>query len=235
MAEGVFRFKQFTIEQDRCTMKVGTDALLFGAWVDHAGARRILDIGTGTGVLALIAAQRNSGARIDAVEIDGDAAEQAKANAAASPWGDRIAVHNMDARRLRVSDPFDLIISNPPYYDGQAASASAQARVAKHGADLALAELFDCAARLLGDEGRFCIIAPSNREPEMLRLAHHLGLHLSRRCSLRYVAHRPAKRLMLQFSRLEGDVFEEEITVEGDGPKSFTPEARRLVSDLVDR
>ena len=114
MPKPEFRFKRFTIRQDRCALKVGTDGVLFGAWANYEGARRILDIGTGTGVLALIAAQRNNEASIDAVEIDDASAEQAAENVAASPWSDRVRVHRMDVRRMKAGEPYDLIICNPP-------------------------------------------------------------------------------------------------------------------------
>jgi tRNA1Val (adenine37-N6)-methyltransferase len=95
-----FAFKQFRVQQDRCALKVGTDGVVLGAWANVEEAKRILDIGTGTGLLALMAAQRAPGARIDAVEIDEAAAEQAAENVAASPWADRVRVHRMDVRRM---------------------------------------------------------------------------------------------------------------------------------------
>lgn len=235
MPNAEFRFLQFTIRQDRCAMKVGTDALLFGGWIGYTGFSRILDIGTGTGVLALIAAQRNVNAEVHAVEIDGDAAEQARENAAASPWRERIRVHEMDVRKMRTDKPFDLIICNPPYYDGSAVSFAANSRVAKHGADLSFAELIDAIDRLLSPTGRCSFILPTDREQEITALASARGLFVSRRCLLRYVSSRPPKRVMLDMARYRGPVIQWEITVEGSGPKSFTPEARRLVTDLVVR
>ncbi|MBK7085158.1 MAG: methyltransferase [Flavobacteriales bacterium] len=141
MPKAEFRFKQFTVRQERCSMKVSTDGVLFGAWVDYAGATRILDIGTGTGLLALISAQRNAQARIDALEIDDDAAAQAAENMAASPWADRVRVHRADARRVHAGDPYDLILCNPPYYSGYSTSPDARIGLAKHSGELTFPQL----------------------------------------------------------------------------------------------
>ncbi len=233
MPKPSFRFKQFTVQQDRCALKVGTDGVLFGAWVDYTGARRILDIGTGTGVLALIAAQRNITAHIDAVEIDDASAEQAGENVAASPWSDRLRVHRMDVRRMNAGELYDLIICNPPYYAGYSASPDERIGLAKHSCELLFAELIDAVGRLLTPEGRLAVIIPLNREGEFVKEASHIGLLLKRRCAVSYVAHRPAKRLLLEFNREGGDVQNSTLRIEATGPFDYTPEYRALISDLM--
>lgn len=233
MPKPSFRFKQFTIQQDRCALKVGTDGVLFGAWVHYAGAKRILDVGTGTGVLALIAAQRAPNASVDAVEIDDAAAEQAAENAAASPWADRVRVHRMDVRRMKTSEPFDLIICNPPYYAGYSTAADQRVGVAKHSDELLFPDLAQAVDRLLSPDGRFAVIIPLNREKDLVREAGLSGLIPIRRCVVRYVAHRPAKRVLLEFDRAGGVVLEEALTIENTGPFDYTPEYRGLISDLM--
>lgn len=233
MPKPEFRFKRFTIRQDRCALKVGTDGVLFGAWVKYEGARRILDIGTGTGVLALIAAQRNAEAHIDAVEIDDASAEQAAENAAGSPWNDRVRVHRMDVRRMKAGEPYDLIICNPPYYAGYSTSPDERIGLAKHSGELLFPELLKAVDALLGGGGRFAVIIPKNREVEFLGEARRIGLHPRRRCVVRYVTHRPAKRVLLEFERTVGEVEESELTVEASGPFDYTPEYRALISDLM--
>jgi tRNA1Val (adenine37-N6)-methyltransferase len=233
MPKPSFRFKQFTIQQDRCAMKVSTDGVLFGAWVQHAGAARMLDIGTGTGVLALIAAQRAASARVDAVEIDDQAAQQAAENALASPWADRVTVHRMDVRRMHSSEPFDLILCNPPYYEGYSTAADERVGVAKHSDELRFPELIDAVERLLAPAGRLAVIIPLNREADLLQEAARIGLAPLRRCTVRYVPHRPAKRVMLELDRSGRAVQEEQLTLEATGPFDYSPEYRALISDLM--
>ena len=233
MPKPSFRFKQFTIQQDRCALKVGTDGVLFGAWVDHSGADHILDIGTGTGVLALIAAQRNAKATVDAVEIDDAAAEQAAENAAASPWSGRVHVHRMDVRRMHSTDPFDLILCNPPYYEGYSPAADDRVGVAKHSNELRFQELVEAVERLLAPGGRLAVIVPLNREADLLTEADRIGLAPKRRCSVRYVSHRPAKRVLLELDASGDPVVEEHLTLEATGPFDYSPEYRALISDLM--
>lgn len=233
MPKPSFRFKQFTIHQDRCALKVGTDGVLFGAWVDYNGAHRILDIGTGTGVLALIAAQRNATATIDAVEIDDAAAEQAAENAAASPWSDRVRVHRMDVRRMNAGQPFDLVICNPPYYAGYSTATDERMGLAKHSDELLFPALVAAVDHLLAKTGRFAVIIPLNREQELITLTAKVGLKPTRRCVVKYVAHRPAKRVLLELSKLGEVLHQEELTIENTDPFDYTPEYRALISDLM--
>ena len=233
MPKPSFRFKQFTIQQDRCALKVGTDGVLFGAWVNYNGAHRILDIGTGTGVLALIAAQRNATATIDGVEIDDAAAEQAAENAAASPWSDRVRVHRMDVRRMNAGQPFDLVICNPPYYAGYSTATDERMGLAKHSDELLFPALVAAVDHLLANTGRFAVIIPLNREQELMALAAQVGMKPIRRCVVKYVAHRPAKRVLLELSKLGESLHQEELIIENTGPFDYTPEYRALISDLM--
>lgn len=228
-----FRFKQFSVQHHRSAIKVGTDAVMLGAWADVTEATRILDIGTGCGVLALIAAQRSPTAQVHGVEIDDASAEEAVENAATSPWPDRIRIHRMDVRKLRTAEHFDHIISNPPFYAGEEPSPDVRKSVAKHGAGLKLGELIGCIADLLNDDGKASLIVPTNRSKELVGIAASADLALRRRTAVRYVAQRPSKRALLEFRREAGPVVEGELVVEHTGTKDFTPEYRALVSDLM--
>ena len=233
MPKDYFKFKQFTVQQDRCAMKVSTDGVLFGAWVGVEGATRILDIGTGTGVLALIAAQRNPKASIDAVEIDDRAAGQAAENLEMSPWKDRLRVHCIDVRRMHCTTPYDLIISNPPFYENYSTAADAHVGLAKHGDELTFTDLIHAVARLLAPEGRLAVIIPLNRERTLCTLAATQALHPIRRCVVRYVPHRPAKRVLLELARRNGPPTEEELTIEATGPFDYSQAYRQLISGLL--
>lgn len=232
MSDTVFRFKQFSLRHDRCAVKVGTDAVLLGAWTDFSMVKRILDIGTGCGVLALIAAQNNPNAMIDAVEIDDAAAEQAAENFTASPWPDRLRAHRMDVRRLKSGELYDLIICNPPYYEGEAPSPDDRRALAKHSGELSFPELIDAVDRLLSPEGRFNVVLPLNREREFTVLAAERSLHIARRCSVRYLASRPPKRVMLELRWGGIEHTDEEVVVEMT-PGEPDGQYAALVSDLL--
>lgn len=233
MPKDEFRFKRFTVRQDRCAMKVSTDGVLFGAWLRYGTGERILDIGTGTGLLALIAAQRDGTARIHAVELDGDAAAQAQENVDASPWADRIRVHHMDVRRMHAAEPFGLVLCNPPYYSGYSTPQDQRTGLAKHASGLDLSDLARIVPPMLAPQGRFAMIIPLSREKAFLQKAAEKGLFPCRRCAVRYVPNRPPKRVMLELCRERMPLQEEELTVEAGGSFDYSPEYRALISDLL--
>ena len=228
----MFHFKRFSIKQDRCALKVGTDGVILGAWTNVEGANRVLDIGTGTGLLALMIAQRNDQAQIDAIEIDDASAEQAAENVAASPWADRIRVHRMDVRKMKSDQGYDLIICNPPFYAGEMRSPDERTGLAKHSGELSFADLGKAVADHLSDHGKFACIIPINREKDLIgSLAAH-GIHPSRRCELKYLEDRSAKRLLLEFRRDRKDVSPEVLVVE-HRPGEFTLQYRYLLKDFL--
>ena len=156
----MFRFKQFAVRQDRCPMKVGTDGVLLGAWAEvRPGDRRMLDVGTGTGLIALMLAQR-SAAWITAVDIDVECATQAAENFAASPWADRLDAVSVAVQRYDPVEKFDLIVSNPPYYVDSLLSPDEGRNTARHAAGLPFGELAAAVVRLLSPGGRFALVLP---------------------------------------------------------------------------
>lgn len=214
-------------------MKVGTDGVLLGAWVAVEGARTILDIGTGTGLIALMVAQRNSAARIDAVEIDVASAEQAAENVARSSWADRVAIHHSDIQSFTPAVRYDLIVTNPPYFVNSLHSPSSSRTAARHTCSLSFRDLAISAQRLLREGGRFALILP----PEESRLfdCEALGrLSLTRRCEVRSRDTTPVKRVMSEYTTLgEGVVVErEELTIERGTPPQFSAEYRALTADF---
>ncbi len=154
MSNSCFQFKQFKINQDRCAMKVGTDGVLLGTWTDVSGVQSILDVGTGTGLIALMLAQRSSAAIISGIEIDGDAAAQAVENVNNSPWREKINIEAVSLQTFTKNTGcrFDLIVSNPPYFNKSLKNPDAQRSVARHSDLLSRQDLLTAADTLL----RFC-------------------------------------------------------------------------------
>lgn len=195
MPNDFFQFKHFRIEQAACAMKVSTDACVLGAVAAVEGATRILDVGTGTGLLALMAAQRNATARIEAVEIDAEAAAQAARNVAASPWAGRIRVHarSLAAYAATTPTPFDHILSNPPFFRRSLRSPDAQRTAARHATDdtLSFAELARFAAAHLTPAGHLTVLLPPPEMREFEQEAARVGLSPISRLVLQ---HRPGSK-----------------------------------------
>ena len=164
----MFTFRQFAVDDSMTAMKVGTDGVLLGAW--GAGGTSILDIGTGSGLIALMMAQRFPQALVTAIDIDADACRQAVANAAASPFGSRITVVNaslQDFAATAMPQSFDAIVSNPPYFQNSLLSPDARRTAARHTASLSFRDLMGGARRLLADGGVMSVIGPADAESDM--------------------------------------------------------------------
>ena len=202
MSNGYFSFKQFTVQQDRCAMKVCTDACLFGAWVatllPAQQAVKVLDIGTGTGLLSLMVAQQTQ-ALIDAVEIDPAAAEQAADNFATSPFAQRLQVKHMPVQDL-ASGPYDLIISNPPFYDNDLKSDDPQRNLALHSTQLDFDTLLKAINANTHPESHVSILVPRSRADAFIAKARHYEWHLQQWLNVRPSPRNQQFRSMLLFS-----------------------------------
>ncbi len=178
MPNNYFQFKQFRIEQDKTAMKVCTDSCLFGAWVHPSpSTKNILDIGTGTGLLSLMLAQKTM-AYIDAIEIDNDAFEQAKTNIASSKWNEKIELLHGDVRTYDFKKSYDLIICNPPFYINEQASVDEGEQIAKHSSKLSLPELLNTMKKLVSEDGAVALLLPYYRKEECIFLALEQGFFL---------------------------------------------------------
>ena len=225
----VFRFKQFSIKQDRCAMKVGTDGVLLGCWAE--GGENILDIGTGTGLIALMMAQRFPDANIDALEIDSSAAKQAVENVAQSSFKSRINVIEESLQdyvsRVEVTCSFnqgkyDAIVSNPPFFINSLKNPNAERAQARHTDTLSYADLFAGVAKLLKDAGVFSAIIPAECEERFCSEAFLQGMFLTRKYMVRTVAHKKAKRCLLAFSKQRSAIIDnQDVYLQNpDGSKS---------------
>lgn len=231
MSETVFHFKHFTIQQDRSAMKVGTDGVLLGAWVDAKGCKKILDIGTGTGLIALMLLQK-SDATVDAIEIDQDSFEQAKENLKSSPWSNRGRVIHSSLQDYRPGIRYDLIVSNPPYFiDSFAPSDEARNRARQAGASLSYEELLAGVIRLLQNSGKFCVILPSKEGAWFREMAERDGLLCNRVLNIRTKADKPLKRVIMEFSRQEKFFNESEIVLREEDQR-FSESYKNLTSDF---
>ncbi|PQB05849.1 tRNA1(Val) (adenine(37)-N6)-methyltransferase [Aureitalea marina] len=227
-----FRFKQFTVHQDKTAMKVGTDGVLLGAWASIAHQpQTILDIGTGTGLIALQLAQRSDATLIDAVEIDHDAYEQCVQNFEASPWADRLFCYHASIQEYasEMEEEYDLIASNPPFFSSGTISNDPARNQARFDDALPLEHLLVCSLHLLSGDGRLAIIIPEDRELELLELAKKHEVYLVRRCRVQGNPNAPFKRCLLEFSFFEKELLEETLCLRNsDG--SFSSEYIELVN-----
>ncbi|MBK7433788.1 MAG: methyltransferase [Chitinophagaceae bacterium] len=215
MSNSYFQFKQFTVHQDRCAMKVCTDACLFGASIPAGNYRHILDIGTGTGLLSLMLAQKIPEANIDAVEIDADAATQAKENFNASPWGESLQVCHTDILSYSADKPYNLIISNPPFFEGDLQSDDESRNKAKHHTSLNLRQLLEVADRHLEPDGIFAILLPYHRLVYFEDLAREYGFHVNRKILIRQTPKHDFFRAILFLSNEKTDSVTTEMSIRG--------------------
>ena len=212
-----FKFKQFAINQDRCAMKIGTDSVLLGAWTDvDAHPYSILDIGAGTGVLALMLAQRSGAQLIDAIEIDDDAYEQCVDNFETSPWGDRLFCYHAALEEFvdEIDDKYDLIISNPPFYIDTYKSNSKQRDLARFTDAMPFRQLIESVSKLLSENGRFSVIVPISEEKEIIVLASKEHLFPNRILRVKGATHSEIKRSLLEFSFQETSIIPKELIIE---------------------
>lgn len=196
-----FSFRYFQVEDGRSTMKVGTDAVLLGAWVKVAGAQAILDIGTGSGVIALMMAQRSDfSAHIDAVEPDRASAMQANQNVGASPWPDKVAVHNTSIQEFHPGRLYDLIVTNPPFFRRSLLPPAPGRKVARHAETLSFDDLLGAVKRLLDVNGTFAVVLPVTEGNQFREEAGRAGFHCHRSMAFYSRPGKPQERWCLEFS-----------------------------------
>ena len=208
MGKNSFQFKQFTINQERCAMKVGTDGTLLGAWAEAPDdASRILDIGTGTGLVALMMAQRYPEAHVLGIDIDLDATIQAQQNAENSPFANRVRIERIDATKMIDNTGFDAIVCNPPYFIDSLTCPENQRTLARHTVTLTYDNLMLTAKKLLKDKGKFSIVIPTEIISYIESAAAFAGLFITRICKIKTTSNKLPKRQLMEFRLHQSDDF----------------------------
>ena len=234
MGSPVFKFKQFQINQSQCAMKITSDACVFGAYIDLSGAKKLLDIGTGTGLLSLMAAQRSK-AEIHAVEIDQLAFEQTTQNFADSPWKQQIISHQgsiqslIETRSEQFAGQFDTIITNPPFYSEAIKSKDKDKRNAWHDESLTYQELLDASKKCLQKDGTLHVLIPTDRLDEYLRACRSLELFPVKICNMKPFEHSDSHRVIISCKTCEMVVDSSELIIYR-GHQDFSKEVRELLS-----
>ena len=234
MPKSYFDFKQFRIYHDRCAMKVGTDGVLLGAWSSTEGVNRALDIGTGSGLVALMIAQRGV-KEVVGVEIDTDAAQQAAENAAASPWSNNIQIESTDISDFKTEKKFDLIVSNPPYFEEALRCPDNRRSAARH-ADTSLnfAMLTTHARRLIKEGGRFCVIIPTTAESSFMAACIAAHFTLVHRTAVITRSGKAPRRLLLELCQTTQalTVTHDELILQDDNENPRSEAYTKLTSDF---
>lgn len=220
MASATFQFRQFTIAHDRCAMKVGTDGVLIGAWSELPEQGKVLDIGTGTGLIALMVAQREPNIRVTGIDIAAEAVEQARENVAASPFARRVEIRLQALQELATTDErFDAIVCNPPFFEETLLPPDTYREIARHVQALGFEELVAGAVRLLTDNGRFNVILPTTAFDHFRVLCFGQGLQLRRSQSVQGTARKAPKRILATFVKGETTWTEEKPLILNDGSR----------------
>lgn len=232
-----FKFKEFTIHQDKTAMKVGTDAVLLGAWCSlKIQPDTILDVGAGTGIIALMIAQRSNAMTIDAVEIDENAYEQTVENFEQSDWGDRLFCYNASFQEFATEmaedeEKYELIVSNPPFYTDEYETENEARNKARFTSSLSFEGLLENTLKILDQNGIFTTIIPFKEEQFFLELANKKGLFLNRVCHVKGNPTSEIKRSLLEFSFTKTEVKQEKLTIEIERHK-YTKEYIELTKDF---
>lgn len=228
-----FRFKQFSIEDTACTMKVGTDSVLLGAWAAVNGSSKILDIGTGCGILALMAAQR-SAAGIIGIDIDAASVKAAHGNFSHSQWSGRLTAFNLSLQDFCTKNPpqFDHILTNPPFFVNSLKAPLPSRNRARHNDELPFPELAECCHQLLKLEGKLSLVLPVKEAVLFLETAMEKGLYLSRKLEIRPYTHRPVNRILMEFRKNPvAEIATDWLGMRGEYG-SYTSEYRELTRDF---
>ena len=234
MSQKPFVFKEFAVKQDQCAMKIGTDSVLLGAWSSiESNPFSILDIGAGTGILALMLAQRSNAELIDALEIDDNAYEQCVDNFEQSPWGDRLFCYHASLEEFaeEIEDEYDLIISNPPFYSEDYKTENDARDVARFTKAMPFDHLIESVSKLLSETGIFSVVIPFKEEETFIALALNFNLFPLRILHVKGNPSSEIKRSLIQFSFRESEITISELIIE-TSRHNYTKDYINLTKDF---
>lgn len=230
-----FQFKQFSVQQDQCAMKIGTDGVLLGAWAPILhNPYSILDIGTGTGIIALMLAQRSTAQQIDALEIDENAYEQATDNFENSPWNDRLFCFHagLDEFMEEPEEEYDLIVSNPPFYAEDYKTNNEQRDLARFQEALPFEDLIEAADLLLSENGILAVIIPFKEEERFMAIAKEFELYPIKITRVKGTPTTEIKRSLLAFKRYELPALDSDELIIETARHQYTPEYIELTKEF---
>ena len=229
--KNIFRFKQFEVDQSGCAMKINTDGVLLGTMAEHPNPQRILDIGTGTGVIALMLAQRFPEAQVYAVEIDEQASIAAERNFQNSVFRERLSIHHTAIEQYTSSEQFDLIVSNPPFFVNDLKNTEKKKELARHASDTFFDDLIKKVADLLSPEGCFWVVLPVKQAQDLVEKAKMKGLFLTRLVKLHSDVTKPEFRRIICLAREKSDLIEEDFMIY-ESEKKYTKAYELLLKDF---
>lgn len=223
-----FKFQQFTINQSKEIFRVGTDGVLLGALTQVSSAENILEVGTGTGLISLMLAQRNPKVEITAIDINENAVQIAEENFSNSPFSERLSVFQGDFKNFNSAEKFDLIVSNPPYFEENTSSKDITAR---QKVELGFLDLISKSSELITENGIFGVIIPFESGEEFERISKQNGFYLIRKIKISGIINSKPKRLVLEFSKTEKTLTEEDFTIE-KSPRQYSEQYLELTKDF---
>ena len=221
MSNPYFQFKQFTVWHDRCAMKVGTDGVLLGAWCHVDGAKKALDVGTGSGLIALMIAQRNPELQVLGIDIDVDSVTQAQENSLRSPFAQQLNIQLLNLKVLEVLHNYDLVVSNPPFYTEDTVSPQEERSAARNVKSLPFKLLIERAVELMKEDGLFSVIIPYSEASQFILDASAVGLKLYRRCDVKATPEKAYKRTLLEFGLQDRESQFEELILNSEKFKTL--------------
>ncbi len=226
-----FEFKQFKVIHEKSAMKVGIDGVLLGVWSNFDNCQRILDVGTGTGLLSLMAAQRSK-AIIDAVEIDSDAALEAELNFSNSGWSERLNISKMSFQDFETDKRYDHIISNPPFFENSLKPNDEKRLKARHTDSLSLDELLAKAKQYLRDDGRISLILPADKDDQLAKMVEMKGLFVKRKCFVHPFKSKKPNRILIELLTMPCESSTNKIIIRDEETHLYSEEYKNLTTDF---